>query len=275
MPGLGCLRPECCLGPLGRLLGNPRVAGCDRLAYCEVLADAGERLAPAGVGDGIVGLSMGDHSLAGAIDQARPVAVGLNRETVRQLGKGDAQASGDPLAGRRLGPLGQLRAMQRRRGVRPRPAAAASTASAARPSPSALRPIALSAASRLAGLRRSPSRAERIVASCVLERSSSWALRVRRPLWPSYKPESRPPWWRRAVREPAALLGALAWSTGPGPRRWCSASPGPGATPGCSGRHGSRRRWPPSWAWRRMRCRPCSSGAYASSWMSWPSRGSI
>ena len=110
MPGLGCLRPECCLGPLGRLLGNPRVAGCDRLAYCEVLADAGERLAPAGVGDGIVGLSMGDHSLAGAIDQARPVAVGLNRETVRQLGKGDAQASGDPLAGRRLGPLGQLRA---------------------------------------------------------------------------------------------------------------------------------------------------------------------
>ena len=79
MPGLGCLRPECCLGPLGRLLGNPRVAGCDRLAYCEVLADAGERLAPAGVGDGIVGLSMGDHSLAGAINQARPVAVGVPR----------------------------------------------------------------------------------------------------------------------------------------------------------------------------------------------------
>jgi len=69
--------------PEDRVLGRPscRVAGCDRLAYCEVLADAGERLAPAGVGDGIVGLSMGDHSLAGAIDQARPVAVGKARNS--------------------------------------------------------------------------------------------------------------------------------------------------------------------------------------------------
>jgi hypothetical protein len=40
-----------------------------------------------------------------------------------------------------------------------------------RASRSALRPIAFRAASLLAGLRRSPSRAERIVASWVLERS--------------------------------------------------------------------------------------------------------